>query len=690
MSGPWWGKDVDLEVAATAAAEALQADPKRERVDLPPLTAAAGEAIAREIAERRGGFTPDWTSQRADDPGNALIAVYAEQHAALATVANRLPAKARIEHLNATGVARRAPRPLEAMLVFEVSPGAPRSVLVGAGFEVLGRDATTGALVPFETTQSVFAAPARLAVLGRRTGGRVASLPIPAPDLGARVSLFGSDPVPGTALYLGFAASVAPAPRLSIGVLLAPSDTPPPVSAGGLGAPHGIAPPRLLWERYHAGQFAPLEVERDETRGLLHSGVVELEVPAGWRPQTPPGTDPDPSAAQPLYWVRVQLLAGAWPQPPVARFVGLNMVPARSGRTVRNEIVDTPLALDRTAPRVLALAQHPVIGGTLTVLIDEGGPEPVAWQAVADLSSAGPDDRVFRFDAAAGTLTFGDEHSGHGKPLPEGFRHVRATYRAAAPAVSVPAGAIRTLAGSAPFLTAVTNLEAASGGADVETVGAALRRGPREIRARGRAVAVADYEVLALGAPGADLRRAHAVGGLHPRFAGRTLPGVVAVYVVGAPRSDGRPPVPTEQTLAAVAAHLTTSAPRGAEVVAVAPVFHTVRVEASLALARTADITETTRQVSAALDRWFDPVAGGEDGEGWPFGGTIRYDALVRFLLRELAPALVAVPRLVLVVDDLRSRPCQDVEISRHDLLWPAPHELVPLPRPLPRPRRAP
>jgi len=679
MSGPWWGKDVDPEAAATASEEALRTDPQRARVDLPPLTAADGRTIARVIAGRHGCFTPDWTSQRPDDPGTALIAVYAEQHAAVATVVNLLPNKARIEHLNTAGVAQRAPRPLEATLVFEVSPAAPAGVLVGAGFEVLGRDAT-GALVPFETTQSLFAVPAKLAVLGRRTGGRVASLPIPTPDLRARVSPFGIEPARGTALYLGFAASVAPAPRLSFGVLLAPRDTPSPVSAGGLFAQPGTEPPRLIWEGYDAGRFVALEVERDETRSFMQSGVVELEVPAGWRPGTPPGTDP----GQPLYWVRAQLLDGAWPDPPVVRFVGPNVVPARSGRTVRDEIVDTPLALDRTVPRVLQLAQHPVIDGTLGVLIDEGGPEPVAWQAVADLSSAGPGDRVFLFDAAAGTLTFGDERSGHGKPLPEGFRHVRARYRAAAPAVSVAAGAINTPVGSAPFLTSVTNLEAASGGAEVETLDAALRRGPREIRARGRAVAVADYEVLALGAPGADIQRAHAVGGLHPRFAGRTVPGVVAVYVVGATRVDGHPPSPTEATLAAVSAHLTALAPRGAEVVAVAPVFHTVRVEASLELARTADVTETTYQVSAALDRWFDPVAGGERGEGWPFGGAIRYDALVRFLLRELAPAVTAVPRLLFVVDDLRSRPCQDVAIPRHDLLWPAPHELIPLPRRVP------
>jgi hypothetical protein len=208
-------------------------------------------------------------------------------------------------------------------------------------------------------------------------------------------------------------------------------------------------------------------------------------------------------------------------------------------------------------------------------------------------------------------------------------------------------------------------------------------RGPREIRARFRAVALADYEVLARGAPGADIRRAHAVGGLHPRFPGARIPGVVGVFVVGAAREDGTPPVPTEATLQAVAKHLSAWAPRGAEVVAVAPTFHSVRVEASFQLVAdpTLDATETLHAAARKLDDWFDPVAGGAGGEGWPFGGTIYYDALIRFLLRELAGKVVAIPSLLLVVDGVRSRHCADVAIPEHGLLWPTAHQLLPLAR---------
>ena len=512
-------------------------------------------------------------------------------------------------------------------------------------------------------------------MLGRRTGSNVGTLTIPTFDAPGKVLPFGLDPAPGVALYLGIDAPVAPTPQLAIGIYLAAIDgAPPPVSAGGLAPAPGIDLPRLAWELFDGKSFAAAEVIRDETRSFTQSGVVELDVPPGMQRGVQPGTD----LAKPMFWVRCRLLAGEWPAPPAIGAIAINVVPAHSGRTVRDEIVETPLTVDPAQRRVLTLAQSPVLEGTLSVQIDEGGAELESWEPVDDLSRVGADERKFRFDPVTGTLTFGDGRNG--RLLPDGFRHVHATYRVAIEAGVVSAKAISTLIGAAPFLSSVANPEPASGGSAVETLDSALRRGPREIRARNRAVAAADYEVLALRAPGADIRRARAVGGLHPRFPGAAIPGVVGVFVVGNARDDGQPPLPTDATLHAVSDYLATWAPRGAEVTAVAPVFHPVRVEASFELDRQADVTETIHAVSQFLDRYFDPVIGA-GGEGWPFGGTIEYSALIGALLRTMAGAVTAVPRLVLVVDGVRSQHCADVAIPAHDLLWPAPHELIALPR---------
>jgi len=678
MSGPWWGKEVPRAVAAKVADAA--ADRRREHADdvnevLPPLTTTDPAKIAAELDARRAGFTPSWTNRRPDDPGIALQAVYAELHSTLAAEIDQLPKKARVEHLIAAGAMRQPPRPLEAMLVFEVSDAAAGSVSVGEGFEVLGRDANTGAAVTFETDRPLSAVAGKLAVLGTRTAGSIATQTIPTDDAPAVVYPFSLTPKPGIALYLALAAPVAPTPQLAFGISLAPlRGAPPPVSAGGLMPPPGAEPPRLQWELFDAGKFVAAELIRDETLSFTQAGVIELEAPSGWRPGTPPGAD----AKTPMYWVRCRLLEGEWPEPPAIDGIAINVVPASSGRTIRDEAVETPIAVDPASRRTLKLANSPVLEGTLIVKIDEGGDDLVDWEPVDDLSQVGFDDRKFRLDAVTGTLTFGDGRNG--RTLPEGFRNVHATYRVAQPATAVAAKAISTMVGAAPFLVSVSNPKPAGGGSAPEELDAALLRGPRDIRARGRAVAPADFEVLALRAPGADIRRAKAIGGFHPRFPGVPIPGVVGVFVVGAKRDDGQPPIPTEPTLGAVSKFLSSWAARGAEVVAVAPAFHSVRVEAAFELANDVDVTETIHGVSQLLDRWFDPVEGGATGEGWPFGGTIVYDELIRFLL-EKAPGVLAVPRLLLVVDGLRSAHCADVAIPQHELLWPGQHELLALPR---------
>jgi Baseplate J-like protein len=676
MSAPWWGKDVPRKRAVDAAEAVNTVDADR----LVPITEVEAEKIEREIDDRRAGFTPIWTSRRPDDPGVALLKVYAAQHALVAANLDHLPTRARVEHLTAAGVTRAAPRPLVAMLVFELSPSAPGGVTIGERFEVFGRDAA-GTLVTFETDRTITAVPATLSVLGRRTGGSVGSLTIPKPDEPTNVYPFGLSPRPGDAMYLGLEATALPGPQLAVGVWLAPvNEMPPAVSAGGLFPRPGVEPPRLAWELFDGRRFVAAEVIRDESRAFTQSGVIELVIPPSLRPGRPPGTDDGP----PLYWARCQLLAGDWPAPPAFSFIALNAVPASSGRTLRDEVVETPTTVDPKSRRTLRLAESPVLDGTLSVKIDEGGSTPIEWKPVDDLSTAGFEDRKFKLDPVTGTMTFGDGRNG--RPLPEGFRHVRATYRAASIGGAVAAGAISTLVGSAPFLLGVKNPFPASGGAEPESFEAALARGPREIRARKRAVAAADYEVLARSAPGADIQRAHAVGGLHPQFPGVRIPGVVGVFVVGAKRLDGKPPIPTEATLQAVTKHLAAWAPRGAEVVAVAPEFHGVRVEATFELTGdpTLDVTQTIHDAARKLDTWFDPVAGGPSREGWPFGGTIDYDALIRFLLRELAGKVVAIPTLLLVVNGVRSTHCTDVAIPEHGLLWPAPHQLLPLPR---RPR---
>jgi hypothetical protein len=78
------------------------------------------------------------------------------------------------------------------------------------------------------------------------------------------------------------------------------------------------------------------------------------------------------------------------------------------------------------------------------------------------------------------------------------------------------------------------------------------------------------------------------------------------------------------------------------------------------------------------LNRYLHPLTGGDDGEGWPFGGAIRQVALLRALLA--ADSMVrAVPRLHLIVDGVRFSGCAERPIEPRALLWPEAHQVVPI-----------
>jgi predicted phage baseplate assembly protein len=334
----------------------------------------------------------------------------------------------------------------------------------------------------------------------------------------------------------------------------------------------------------------------------------------------------------------------------------------------------------------MQLGATPVIPGSLIVSIDETPltedddrpPEESRWKEVDELLSHGPNDRVFTLDPVTGVVTFGDGR--HGAAVPPGFRNVRAEkYEVGGGrAGAVADDEITTLLNSAPFLTEASNPLPASGGTDAEDRSVAVQRGPATIRARDRAVTVTDYALLARFAPGADVRRAHAIANFHPLYPGGSTPGVVGVLVVP-PVQDAGPPIPDEQTLRAVSEHLSDKkAPAGVEVVAAAPVYRRIRVEAGFVADPAANTGEIIRTFIEEFNRYVDPLQGGEDGNGWPFGGTLFFSELLRHLLQTV-PNVRAISPLRLLVDGAPKGPCSDVPLGRTELFWPDRHQVIPV-----------
>jgi hypothetical protein len=679
MSAVWWGREASAtqQQAAPPTGEAPSA--------WPLLVDPTRDAVYAAVAARIPSYTPEWMSLRPNDAGIVLAHLISEEMEPVLQRLNQLPQNCLIQFLIGAGVQPQPATPAEALLQFSVSNSATQTVPIPAGFQVSASG--SGGPVIFETNADLNAFPGTIQEIYSFASGVYQS--IDPTQINTPFLPFGPVPGPGSALFIGLPAiaQIGPGEQISFGVMVqGPAGQPPPVSTGGTVPVPAPLAPLLEWDVLDGNTFRQATVYLDETAGLVQSGVVTLNLPDSWSPGIPAGS-PD---IAPLLWLRLQILYGSYAQVPVLLALQANITRATAVQTFTNEVL-TPVTRVNNAPAVMSLSQTPALPGSLILEVDDtadlsfstasttsASPPPGSiWAEVDDLAEYGPDDKVYTLDSATGLVSFGD--GTHGMRVPPGFRNVIAlSYQVGGGlAGAVGAGQISNIVNSVPFLAGVKNPWPATGGMDPETTAQTLQRGPQELRARGRAVAAADYEVLALRSVGAQVARAHAVPGFHPAYPGAAIPGVVGVFVIPLERGTGAP-VADEETLRAVSSYLSaTLAPAGVEVVAASPVYHAVRVVASVVFEAFASRSQAVQTVINALNQYLDPVTGGDDQQGWPFGGGLSNVAFVRLLLG--IPGVSAVPTLSFVVDGIQGQWCADASIPANSLVWPGGHQIVAL-----------
>ena len=340
------------------------------------------------------------------------------------------------------------------------------------------------------------------------------------------------------------------------------------------------------------------------------------------------------------------------------------------------------------------MSQVPVLPGSLVVEVDDDpggdvfgtdggeagglvqrGRRWTAWP------STGPTRGCSWSTMPPGEVTFGDGI--HGARVPR-----RVPQR---PRRALPGGRRCARAGSTPrrsprpsprcrSSTRVTNPFPASGGVDAEADAAAIRRGPDELRSRGRAVAPADY--AAAGPPGARAPRSPeptASPGCTRTSPGPPSPAWSACSWCGPTAPTGRR-YPTEADLQAVTAFLTRSvAPAGVEVVAAAaPLPAGRRWRRGWSSTPTRPRPTSSARPGTPCDRYLHPLQRrrGRDGLAVRRGPPPRRAGAAAARGRRGAGRAAAQRRRSTGV---RQPPCTDRPIAAHALLWPDGHELLPV-----------
>lgn len=627
--------------------------------------------VARYAPEWRPGESA-WTDVNHNDPGITLAQVFAWQADMLLYRLNKVPALSYIKFLQLIGIELMPAQPALAEVTLPVSPTHPQPLVrIPLRAQLSADPGDGGPPLIFETLRGLVAFRAALASLRTYDGNQYRDVTVDnaAPALGFEP--FGPRPDVDAALLLGFD-DPAPLPTgeiLDLAVVSLASNTAQQYLACGA-TPQFYAPAQLLWEYQTTTGWQRLNVLKDDTLALSRSGHVSLRLPATAMPKTKVLA----SDTKSYYWLRVRVAKSQYENPPRLLAVRSNTVAVEQAETLRDEVLG---GSDGSRNQSFQLAGKPVVRGSLILEIEQSDRGFEAWTEVEDFFGSGPGDLHYVLNGTTGEIAFGDGVNG---AIPVAYVNnprgnvVAREYRVGGGARgNVAAGTLSALATRIDGIdtNGIANLQDAHSGRDEETLDEAKKRAPRSLKSRDRAVTAEDFETLAQAA--GNVKRAKALPLFHPDFPTQPIPGVVSVVVV--PDSKEARPMPSEGTLRSVCAYLDQRRLLTTELYVLKPHYQEIEVAVDVVAGNDTDLAQLADAINATLDAYFHPLKGGEDQQGWPFGGTIYYSRVYQRVFALVG--VTSIGRLVLSLDGIEQPVCTDVAIAAHGLLYSGEHRVA-------------
>lgn len=662
----------------------------------PTLDNRTFEQIVAEIRRRIPTYTPEWTDLNDGDPGITLAQLFAFMSDQLLFQVNQVPDKGLATFLKMVGFDLHPATPAVADITFTPVKSADATestfdLAARTQVQTAGPPPGQKAPITFETIRRLTVWNGSLVdiVVGDCTGNYKSHKAENDSRTGTYQPL-GLARTTEDALYLVLDLNVAgetwPEGTLRIRVDVAGSDDvgePDPDTTGGA--------PRIAWS-FSTGKidlngasvvdFTPLTPSLDSTRELTQSGYLELSFTAPGMVQRADNAVL-PGSFRNRFILRAQVLRpGAYgATPPAIKSIRINTVTARALVTIDDEQLgrSTGLPFQR-----FQLAHTPVFPGTSSILIDEsteGGDINAVWTETDDLFAAGLEERVYQLFPATGEILFGDGKHGKIPPPDDGKDPAgnikKASYQfGGGLAGNVGAGTLtRALVQSGLVSFDAVNTFSARGGDEEEPVSAGLTRAPAVVRSRYRAVSGTDFEALAKETPETRIARAHGLSNTRPGRRPGSAPGSVTLVLVPSVPFDSSIHAPISllpETAAFVRRYLDARRLVTTELYTASARFRTVTVDATLELAPGASISATRAAATAALHRYFHALAGGDDGLGWPFGGTIHFSGVFQRLLGVGGVRLVE--RLSISLDGGDAVECRDIQLCPGELLFSGAH----------------
>ena len=464
-------------------------------------------------------------------------------------------------------------------------------------------------------------------------------------------------------LYLGFD---KPFPNRSIALYLqVESPQPGEITKATLNRNKPITDsPRIIWEYYNSKDWVSLGV-KDGTNAFTQRGVIEFIGPHDLTSRS--------EFDQTLYWIRARCEGNEFLVQPCLRRILTNTIWASQVTTIKEELLGSS---NDNPEQIFSTAQKPVLKGQqlevqetkipspeeLAVIRSQEGDDAVKevkdeagqieavwvrWHKVRDFYGSEPRDRHYVLDRLTGEVRFGNGQ--YGMVPPQGRNNIRLSQYQTGGGTrgNLAANTVVQLKTTVPYVEKVTNLEAAGGGAEQESLERVKERGPKWLRHRDRAVTVQDFEDLAYEAS-TEVARAKAIT---PQFDPFTLAqhkwieksnkkspqdfqgldaGVVKLIVV--PNSTASQPVPSISLLDMVKTYIRDRCSPVINLQITEPDWVKVSVTTNI-VPISMDVADQVKAAAEdALLKFLHPLTGGRKGQGWAFGRLLHESDLYALL----------------------------------------------------------
>jgi predicted phage baseplate assembly protein len=576
---------------------------------------------AKRLVQQR---CPEWTDHNVSDPGVTLIETFAFMVDQLLYRLNRVPDRNYIKFLELFGIRLFPPVAARAPVTFWLSAPQTEVVRILTGIEVATVRTEAEDAVIFTVDGDLDIVPCSLHALRSQPSGGAFRDHAESLQGGPGAPAFGDRPEPGDALYIGLS---DPVPRCAVALRFQ-------CRIEGVGV-DPLDPP-LRWEAFDGNDWARCEVERDDTGGLNKPGDVIVHVPASHVASV---LDQERAG-----WLRAVVTQAHPGQPQYSSSPRIDDLTAFTvggtatvshSKTVEREILGTSSG----APgQRLKVKETPVLaGGDRIVLEVSRGEGWEEWSEVEGFADSTFFDKHFAFDRTNGEVVFAPAvrfEDGavrlYGATPPKGaVIRVRSYRTGGGSQGNVAKGAISIARSSIRYVNRVVNRHAAAGGVDGETLDEAKVRGPIQMRTRNRAVTAEDYEQLAREAAPEVARVRCVPAGTVDAPAG-TGPDGVRVLIVPEVAGDetGRlrfeQLILDEQLLERIANYLDERRVVGTRAVVEPPNYQGVTFVTRVMARRQARTATVEAAARRALYRYYDPIVGGPDGDGWPFGRPVH------------------------------------------------------------------